>query len=517
MGGRERGDWQITQTTREREPDASQRFGDELNSMKVIQIQRVAADRTDAAAPPQQKDYKVYTNSDGSGVVKFNDGSSVIMDNWTSRRPTEVVDAQGRKTNFGYDAGSTDPSSYRVTDRAGNVLEEGSKGAKDAEFKVKHFANGAEVKDDRAPHIAAIKLTRDGQLDFVTSDGLHHEHQRSGNDLLRDGGGRILREQTPGARLTEYSYEGNGTQPNSFTVADSHGNIVEHGVKGDKGWTVYKPGSGEASLDRQKLEDPAKMARDPVDQVTDVQVNQRNGMRVETHANGDRTWSSDRREYRMNPSGAMEILDKLPDGKERLASFRDAEGVKTSYDYNDKGQLVGETREYPDGTRRALTRQGDTDKWKNSDGKIITCKAEVLGDGSVQMTYPDSKLVLTQCASGAELVKQITPDGHTRLVHTTDTLGREAKYSYDAGGALNKMELSRTSRQGDQPPTKQTLVWEKTGVENGQDVWQTGDHKHKFVGHQTIMEDGSVVREDAKTHVSTKFSIRGVKYDVKKQ
>jgi YD repeat-containing protein len=519
--GRERGDYQppVTQgdgsSTATNAQEAAQRFGDQAIAMRQMQYMRQAADRQ-VAAPAA--DYKVTTNSDGTVLVKYNDGSSVKVDNLQSRRPLEFVDSQGNTTSIQYEKGSRTATGYQVKDGDGKVIEEGKKGDKDNEFKVKQFKDGKEV-EAKDLHITDVKITPDGHLDFINRDGLHHERQRSGNYLVRDVNGRMLTEQTPGQRRTEYTYDGNNTQPSSFTVTDGKGNIVEHGAKGDKGWTVYKPGTGEASLDSKKLEDPAKVSKDPVDAVTDVQVNQRNGMRVEAHANGDRTWSTDKHEYRLNPSGSMEILDKLPDGKLRLVSYRDGQGVRTTYDYDDKGKPSGETREYPDGRKVTLTRDGDKDEWKTADGRSIKCKGELLSDGSVQMTYLDKKVVLTQCASGAELVKKIGADGSAKLIHVTDTLGREQQFTYadNGNGPLSKIELSRTVNQPGQPPFKQTVVWEKTGEENGQEVWETGNRKIKFVGKQQVLDDGSMMRTNGKTGGRTMISVRGVSYELLKE
>lgn len=526
MSGRDRGDIPVVPERAQQE--GSPQLGDEARALRLQQYQRANAERQAVAAPQQPKDYKYVTNSDGTITVSFNDNTSVRLD--PNRRPLEVTDAQGRKTTFGYTDGTTGPTSYKVSDKSGNVLEEGSKGAKDTEFQIKYYKDGKEVPGENR-QVTEIKMTPDGQLDFVSKGGLHFERQRSGNQLVRDASGRILQEKTPGERQTEYTYEGNSSQPASALVKDAKGNITEYAVKGEKGWSLYKPKAGEAGLDPKALEDPAKLVNDRFDKLVDVQVNQRNGMRVETLGNGDRVWSTDKHDYRMNPSGCLSVLEKLPDGKVRLVSFRDAQGVRTAYDYDDDGKLKAEVREYPNGQKRSLVRQGDGDsaEWKNSEGKKINCKAELLADGSVQMTYADAKQVFVQCASGAELVKRIDADGKARLVHSTDTKGFEIQYGYDdKTNGLARLEVSRPlfTQDGrrmmgrDGQPAKETIVWQKTGEKDGQEIWQTGTGggKKTFIGTQKIEEDGSLVRTDADpkpgTPATMVFSIRGLVYAV---
>lgn len=520
MTGRERGEYERQNVVGDgnppgrANPEVANRFGDEASMLRQQQYaMRMAADRR---AMAQQPDYKTVTNSDGTVSVNYNDGSSVKVDSWHTKRPIEFVNIQGDKTTLKYEAGSNTPSGYKIVDSSGKVKEEGTKGPKDAEFSIKQYRDGKEVQG-KEQHIVEIKLTPDGQLDYVGKDGLHNQKLRSGSELRRDPNGRILVETTPGQRVTEYSYEGNGIQPSTFTVKDGGGNIVRHGVKGENGWNVYQPAAGEKSLDSKNLADATKVSKDRIDRVTDVQINQANGMRVETHANNDRTWSTDKHEYRMNPSGNLMVLDKLPEGKLRLVSFRDSSGVRTSYSYDAKGELNSETREYPNGQKRELVRQGNSDDWKNSDGQLVKCKSQVLADGSVQMTYPEKNFVFTQNASGSELVHEIGKDGKARLVHSTDTLGREIQFTY-AGNELNKMEISRIVAQPGQPPFKQTLVWEKTGVDKeGNEVWETGNRKHKFVGNHRVQEDGSLVRAEAGKTTESVFSVRGITYEQPKK
>jgi YD repeat-containing protein len=517
MTGRERGDYERPSAAGDGNlpgkagPDVAQRFGDEASMLRQQQYaMRMASDRRALA---QQPDYKAVTNPDGTVSVNYNDGSSVKVDSWQTKRPIEFINTQGDKTTLKYEGASNTPASYKIVDREGKVKEEGSKGPKDAEFTVKQFRDGKEVTG-KEQHIVDIRLTPDGQLDYVGKDGLHNQRLRSGSELRRDPSGRILSEVTPGQRLTEYSYEGNNLQPLTFTVKDAGGNIVRHGVKGENGWNVYQPAAGEKSLDPKNLEDSTKISKDPINRVTDVQINQTNGMRVEMHANNDRTWSTDKHDYRMNPSGNLMVLDKLPDGKQRLVSFRDSNGVRTSYGYDSKGELSSETREYLNGQKRALVRQGEGDDWKNSDGKVVKCNPKVLADGSVQMTYPEKNFVFTQSASGSELVHSIGKDGQARLVHSTDTLGREIQFTYANDGKLNKMEISRIVAQPGQPPFRQTLVWERTGeTKEGDEVWETGNRKHKFVGSHRFQEDGSLVRSETGKDVDTVFSVRGVTYE----
>lgn len=509
--------------------EAAQAMGDEAAGLMQQRLVQVAAERRQDA-PQQAGDFRTFQNPDGTITTRFKNGEITFDPSTRPPRPLEYVNLDGDRMKFKYEGDSQKAKSYTLTDKSGKEIESGEKGEKDSTWKIKRSKEG-NGPEDKLQNIVDIKITPDGQLDFIEKNGLHHERCRSGNLLRRDSTGRILVEQTPGGRVTEYTYEGKSDQPNTFTVKDAKGNINEHGVSDGKTWSIYKPAAGEASLDPKKLDDPAKKFDDPFDGVRKVSVNQRDGMRVEEHNNGDRTWRDDTREFRQNVSGAMEVVRRTAEGKFQLVSLRDARGVTTKYDYDGKGEVKAETRTYPNGQKHTLERQGETDEWKNSKGETVKVKAKVLEDGSVEMTYLDKKLMLTQTAKGAQLVRRMDPDGQNRLIHSTDAGGREIQYGYkdDGGGELKTMTLShKYFDEKRQAMAERKVFWEKTGEVDGEETWvcrdkvgerKTADGKVEdvwskepigtFAGTHRINADGTLVR----THKGGKrdiMSVRGI-------
>ncbi len=474
----------------------------------LMQARSRAGYERQAVAAPGQAAFRPAENPDGTITYQYRDGSIRFDPRSRPPRLLEFVNSQGEKTSFKYHGNSSQPDEFTVTDRDNHLKASGHKGAHDAEWKVKRERNGQQV-EDRDAHIVSVQLTGGGQLDFVDKAGNHHEHWRTGNELTRDPKGRILAERTPGNRVTEYSYQGDGEQPSAFTVKDSRGNIVEHGVTTDgKKWTVYKPGPGEASLDPGKLEDPARAVRDPIDGVSGVFLRQADGMRVETHNNGDRTWQDDASSFRLNRSGALEKVHHTADGRRELVSYRDSTGVTTSYRYDRDGEVVGQTRAYPGGRSVTLTRDGHTDNWHTADGRTLKCHPAVLADGSVEMTYPDKGLILTQSALGPEVVRHIDADGQARVIHTTDTLGREIQYNWD-NGQLVGFTVSAVINQAGRAPYRDSMQWTLKGDRNGEELW-TSSRGGQFVGHHRFAADGSLVRVAANTGKQTEASLRGV-------
>jgi hypothetical protein len=492
MAGRERGDQRQDAPQVRGDDDAASRLRDEIQ-------QRAKGEQW------AQGEVRNITNADGTITQKFPDGTNTRLDG--AKRVLEVQAINGDKTTFSYKGDSQQPNSYQVEDANGRIKEKASKDGSSWKIDRLNVESGKYYRD-KSWDIKDLKLQPDGRIDLIDKQGLHHERQRNGNFLRRaaDGSGRVLAEMTWSGRLTEYSYEGRDTQPNSFTLKDKDGNVTEHGVKESDGWSKFKVKQGETGLDPKNLQDAAhKVELDNADKVVNVVLDQKTGKRVEVHADQSANWRAldDDRLFRRNLDGSMTVVGKAADDNAHLLYMRDKRGLKFTFDYDKAGALTGQKVEYPNGEARKWSKDGET-TWRDDQGKTMHSRAEVSKDGSVSFNYLEKKNILTWHSNGSEVVRHEDEGGFLRTLHTTDCHGKETQFKYSEDGSLTALHVTFANGK--------TAEWLRTSKE-GRDEWSLKGTNRKFEGTANIEADGSVVwtLPDGRKQ---RADMRGIDYDV---
>lgn len=444
-------------------------------------------------------------------VYKYKDGAKVKWDKNAPPRVSDITNARGDRISLTYRGESKNPVSFIVSDKNGNLMESGFKGIHDKEWTIDtQFAKPHVAAAFKGARITDIGVSDDLQIVMKDKSGSFIERHRDGDVVKRDSRGRITTEVTPVGRTTKFTYAGKDASPSSYTIEGKHGEVVEHGEQKNHSWNVYRRQAGQESLDKNSLNNPANLVKDPVDKVKSIHVNHHTGDAVMTHPNGDRTgrYSSDERIWRRTTGGA-ETYTHSDYGTKELTHFKSTSGVKTWYEYDERGQVLKVTDQHPDGTVRRLKRSDVSQDFVNERGERQKIEAKHLPDGSVRINWLERNSMITQRPDGSELREFMAKDGRRRVHSTTDTTGTKTEFVYNHATG-DPIRLTITDKKG------QTDVWTiespiKTGLDNP--VWKNKDGSKTFEGVVTVERDGSVkfTSRDGKQQLRT---LRGVNLDV---
>lgn len=466
-------------------------------------------------------------NADGTLTAMFTGGSSVDFDR--TGRVATIKSAFGRQLlseiQLDYKDASVRPAGYTLTDGQGNVQERVS-GKQGGGYNVERRDASGKLQLDTSMDITNLTVMPNGQLGMTDRNGLFYERTIAGNLLQRDfitTNRRIMRETTPSGRITEYTYQGGDVQPNTFSVKDAQGNIVEHGARKGKEWTIYHPEAGQVGLNPKQLEDSKNAEKLSVEQVIAVALDQRSGYRTELHRSGDYTYQlpQDDRTYRINTDGSRVVIGKGPNGRPQMESFRDHDGAVTSYEYDKDGNITRQYFKSADSKEPLHCQVVDpkTNKWYqftlvdgkkwNYDGKIVERTLEVGPHGSILQKHPgknekyaEKGMNVLLNPNGSYVLQGVGQDGVTRTLQTLDCHGRDTQFSYNAQGKLEKLTV--TSAKGEVTEFQSQTV-------KDQEVWMKNGVAFKL---DKVESDGSTSWTDIKSGKHWRIDMSGIAIEV---
>ncbi|MBA3858361.1 MAG: hypothetical protein C0507_15760, partial [Cyanobacteria bacterium PR.3.49] len=367
-------------------------------------------------------------------VYKFKDGSSVKFDQEQPPRVRELTNTRGERISLSYRGSATSPSGFIMTDKNGSVMESGFKGLHDREWNVDTHGASWKVKEIfRGARITDVGVTEDFQLCMRDRSGNFLEQRRDGDVLKRDSRGRVTSEVTSVDRTTSFSYRGKETVPTTYTIEDGGGALIEHGVRKENAWKVYRPKQGTTSMHPDDLTNADNLVRNPADKVTSLRVNHRNGNAVMVHSNGDRSWrpSDDERLWRKTTGGAETIVHPRDNGKPEMQHFVSPDGVKTRYQYDDRGQVLRISEHKPNGEVIKLSRADVSQDFVDQDGRRQKIEATHMADGSVRVNWLERNSQIVQRPDGSEVHEFMAKDGRRRVHSTVDTAGTRTEFDYN--------------------------------------------------------------------------------------
>lgn len=445
-------------------------------------------------------------------VYKFKDGSAVKFDQEKPPRVRELINTRGEKISLSYRGESKSPSGFIMTDKNGSVMESGFKGLHDREWSIDTHGASWKVKElFRGARVTDIGVTEDFQLCMRDRTGSFIEQRRDGDVLKRDTRGRVTSEVTIVDRTTNFTYRGKETVPTAYTIEDGGGALIEHGVRKENTWKVYRPKQGTTSMRPDDLTNADNLVRNPADKITSLRVNHRNGNAVMVHSNGDRSWrpSDDERLWRKTTGGAETIVHPRDNGKPEMQHFVSPDGVKTRYQYDERGQVLQITEQKPGGEVLKLSRADVSQDFVDQHGRRQKIEATHLADGSVRVNWLERNSQIVQRPDGSEVHEFMARDGRRRVHSTTDTTGTKTEFDYNtATGEPVRMTISDANGNTDVWMIESAI---KTGIDNP--VWKNKDGSKTFEGVVSVERDGSVkfIGRDGRHTLRT---LRGVTLDV---
>ena len=445
-------------------------------------------------------------------VYKFKDGSSVKFDQEQPPRVRELTNTRGERISLSYRGSSASASGFIMTDKNGSVMESGFKGLHDREWNVDTHGASWKVKElFRGARITDVGITEDYQLCMRDRSGNFLEQRRDGDVLKRDSRGRVTSEVTKVDRTTNFSYRGKETVPTTYTIEDAGGALIEHGVRKENSWKVYRPKQGTTSMHPDDLTNSENLVRNPADKVTSIRVNHRNGNAVMVHSNGDRSWrpSDDERLWRKTTGGAETIVHPRDNGKPEMHHFVSPDGVKTRYQYDARGSVLRISEHKPNGEVMKLSRADVSQDFVDQHGRRQKIEATHMADGSVRVNWLERNSQIVQRPVGSEVHEFMAKDGRRRVHSTVDTAGTKTEFDYNtATGEPVRMTISDVNGNTDVWTIESPI---KSGIDNP--VWKNKDGSKSFDGAVSVERDGSIkfTGRDGRQTVRT---LRGVTLDV---
>lgn len=356
------------------------------------------------------------TNPD-KRIVHYSDLRTVsyLTPEATHGRPTERIDALGRKTTFEY-----------ADNGAGRLLA-----------KVDHAGRRSELTYDEHGRILAEH--HQGKLKKQVERDAHGRIRKTVDErgratiFERDANGRIARFTQPGGRILEFGYNELGRVT---TLKDRDGlHRFTYDARGNRtGWTNPRGQVITLGYDAQdrlvKITDP--LARETRRELNDrgqpIRVFHRDGT-TESFAYdnyGRKTASTDRENRTMKLA-----YDELG----RVTRQEDPVGRVTTFDYTELPQGCGSCTLAPNATRIVGPDGAVTTRLYDTEGRLL---AHTVASGTAEAATTlyaydnDNNLVSTTDPLG-HVTRHTYDDKHHRLT-ATDPLGRVTRWAYDEHG-----------------------------------------------------------------------------------
>ncbi len=318
----------------------------------------------------------IYDRQGNPTVHVYDDRGNVI----------QTVDAQGHVTRRTYDANDNE---LTVTDPLGNT----------ARYSYDSAGNRTSVSD---PVGSTTTFTYDGFGNVLTTTDPRGNVTRN----TYDGAGNLTRAQDALGNITEFTYDAAG---NRTTEKDALGQVTSYQY--------------DAAGNLLQLTDPLGHS---TSYSYDANGNQLTETTTRTTPSGLETLvtshlydAEDRIVASIDPLGFTNRVVYNEIGKTAAAS--DKLGRQTTYDYNERGELVRTT--FPDNTAEEITYDPNGRRLSSKDraARVTTYTYDSVGR-PVRTTYPDAAISTTSY------------DAAGRVIAVTDSRGNVTQYGYDAGG-----------------------------------------------------------------------------------